>query len=99
MRLTELEVDAIKAAAREAFGADVVVRLFGSRVRDDLRGGDIDLHFEVVPGRDTDRAVDLFEESVFRTMDEQRIDKIFTVRGRADLSPFEQIAYRDGVAL
>ena len=43
MRLTEHEVSAIKQAAREAFGDDAVVRLFGSRVHDDLRGGDIDL--------------------------------------------------------
>lgn len=46
MRLTGEEVAAIKASAREAFGASAVVRLFGSRIHDHLRGGDIDLHIE-----------------------------------------------------
>lgn len=43
MRLTMHEVAEMKAAAREAFGETEVVRLFGSRVDDSLRGGDIDL--------------------------------------------------------
>ena len=49
MRLTPTEIAAIKAAARDAFGETVVVRLFGSRVDDHRRGGDIDLHVEVDP--------------------------------------------------
>ena len=46
VRLTADEVQAIKAAAAEAFGASAVVRLFGSRVDDTKRGGDIDLLIE-----------------------------------------------------
>jgi len=98
MRLTDHEVQVIKQAAREAFGASVVVRLFGSRVHDHLRGGDIDLHFEVDPGQDGDEAVERFETILFRSMDPQRVDKIFTVRG-ARRGPFEEIGYRDGVVL
>lgn len=98
MRLTTEEITAITAAARDAFGASAVVRLFGSRVHDHLRGGDIDLHFEVDQGRATDAATDRFEDLVFRTLDEQRIDKVFTVRGRPR-GPFEDIGYRDGIML
>lgn len=98
MRLTEHEIAAIKAAAAEAFGAGTVVRLFGSRVDDARRGGDIDLHFEVDPGRATDAATDRFETILFQSIDPQRIDKIFTVRGDPTTA-FEQIAYRDGVPL
>ncbi len=98
MRLKPNEVQAIKAAAQEAFGDDVVVRLFGSRVRDDLRGGDIDLHFEVAPGRGSDREVARFEDALFERIDEQRVDKVFSVRGQ-DREPFAQIAYRDGIIL
>ena len=47
MRLTADEIVATKAAARLACGDDVVVRLFGSRVDDARRGGDIDPHMEV----------------------------------------------------
>lgn len=97
MRLKSWEIDAIKTSADGAFGSGVIVRLFGSRVRDDLRGGDIDLHFET--GRAiTDHDVAIFERQLFRTLDEQRVDKVFTVRG-ATLSPFERICYRDGIVL
>lgn len=98
MRLEPDEVRAIKRAAHAAFGPTVVVRLFGSRVHDHKRGGDIDLHFEVDPGHDTDAAVDLFESRLFAQIDEQRVDKIVSVRG-ARRGPFEEIGYRDGVIL
>lgn len=43
MRLTEFEIEAIKSLAILHFGEKVKVYLFGSRVSDDKRGGDIDL--------------------------------------------------------
>lgn len=98
MRLNAVEITAIKGAAQDAFGANVVVRLFGSRVHDHLRGGDIDLHFEIDAGYDNDRAVDQFEDRLFKAIDEQRIDKIFAVRG-AQIGPFQHIGYRDGIVL
>lgn len=51
MRLTPEEVTGIRAAANEVFGASVVVRLFGSRLDDTKKGGDIDLLVEVPKGR------------------------------------------------
>ena len=98
MRLSSEEVQAIKGAAAGAFGETAIVRLFGSRIDDAKRGGDIDLHFEVDPGRDTDPAVDNFEDMLFRTLEPQRVDKLFTVRG-TEPGPFERIAYRDGIIL
>ena len=52
MRLTEFEVQAIKQSAREVFGAGVGVALFGSRVDDAQRGGDIDLYIKTATGND-----------------------------------------------
>lgn len=98
MRLPGDYVDAIKASAREAFGSSVVVRLFGSRVHDHLRGGDIDLHFEVDPGRGTDREWETFEEQLFARIEPQRVDKVFSVRGEPTKA-FERLAYRDGIVL
>lgn len=46
MRITETERRVLRDAAREAFGADSTVFLFGSRVDDSRRGGDIDLLVE-----------------------------------------------------
>lgn len=98
MRLEKSEVTAIKRAALQAFGPSVIVRLFGSRVHDHLRGGDIDLHFEVDAGCHSDDAVERFEDELFAVIDRQRIDKVFSVRGTRR-GPFEEIGYRDGVIL
>ena len=46
MRLTTEQSRAIVAATAELAGADARVRLFGTRVHDELRGGDIDLLVE-----------------------------------------------------
>ena len=43
MRLTPEQIDTIRATARETFGPEARVWLFGSRVDDNIRGGDIDL--------------------------------------------------------
>ena len=46
MRLTPSQHSAIRTTATEIFGEDVIIWLFGSRVDDDKRGGDIDLLIE-----------------------------------------------------
>ena len=43
MRLNDYEVESIKILANRHFGKDVEVFLFGSRTKNQLRGGDIDL--------------------------------------------------------
>ena len=98
MRLTPDEVSAIKAAAREAFGRSAIVRLFGSRVHDHLRGGDIDLLVEVDQLEDEFRQKALFEERFWRMTEPRKVDVLVAVRGQV-LGPFERIAYRDGVVL
>jgi predicted nucleotidyltransferase len=47
MRLTPHEVRAIRRVTTEVAGPLARVSLFGSRTRDDLRGGDIDLLLEL----------------------------------------------------
>ena len=46
MRLKEKHREFIKDTAQHYFGEDVKIFLFGSRVNDELRGGDIDLYLE-----------------------------------------------------
>lgn len=43
MRISEYEIENIKKLAQRHFGKDVQVFLFGSRVENPKRGGDIDL--------------------------------------------------------
>ena len=47
MRITPQEALAIRRITTEVAGAGARVSLFGSRTRDDLRGGDIDLLIEL----------------------------------------------------
>ncbi len=98
MRLTDHEIAAIKAAARGAFGDNVVVRLFGSRVDDRRRGGDIDLLVEVDRPGDEAHQKAMFEERFWRLTEPRKVDVLVAVRGKAP-GPFERIAYRDGVVL
>ncbi len=98
MRLGAQEVAAIKTAAKQVFGPDAVVRLFGSRVDDDRRGGDIDLHIETAQPVDIWQVKDDFLERLFERIDEQRVDVIVTTRGKPP-RPIEAIAYRDGIIL
>jgi predicted nucleotidyltransferase len=98
VRLEAREVAAIKAAAKQVFGADATVRLFGSRVDDARRGGDIDLHIETTEPVDIWHVKDDFLERLFERIDEQRVDVIVTTRGMPP-RPIEAIAYRDGIVL
>lgn len=49
MRITPEQVAEIRRIVREALGDEATVRLFGSRLDDSARGGDVDLLIEV-PG-------------------------------------------------
>jgi len=98
MRLTDKELDAIRASAREAFGPDAVVRLFGSRVYDHLRGGDIDLHFEVEEGQQDVRHAADFRWRLYDRIEEQKVDLVFAVRGRAERA-IDRVAREEGVVL
>jgi predicted nucleotidyltransferase len=46
MRLTEDEQTLIKHTIASAFGNDACIWLFGSRIDDNKRGGDVDLYVE-----------------------------------------------------
>jgi len=97
MRLSPQEVAAIKAAAAEAFGPEAVVRLFGSRVRDDLRGGDIDLHIET-DRLDAPLARHRFRAILFEPLGERWPDVVVSMADRPR-SAIEKIAMRDGIIL
>lgn len=47
MRITEQQRKSMVEASTEIFGQNATIKLFGSRVDDSLRGGDIDLFIEI----------------------------------------------------
>lgn len=99
MRLRDKDRQTIKAAAREVFGDGAVVRLFGSRVDDDLKGGDIDLHVETDAAPEgRHRLRSKFWSLLQDRLGEQQIDVVVSERGRPTRA-IERIAYREGVEL
>ena len=99
MRIAPEYADAVKQAAAEVFGADAIVRLFGSRADNARRGGDIDLHVEVSqPPRDWRTKYSFLTRIEDRTGDERKIDLVLYQTG-APLRPIDRIALREGVIL
>jgi len=99
MRLAAQEIELIKASVANVFGADARVYLFGSRVDDQARGGDIDLLIEI-PGVIDDklRKTLALSAEIQESLGEQRIDVV--VRDAASrVLPIHTEARRTGVAL
>lgn len=95
MRLTDFEVSAIKKSAREIFGSGVEVILFGSRVDDNKKGGDIDLYIKAPAGKDLAHKIK-FLVALEQQIGEQRIDVILA---EDQDRPIEQQAINTGVLL
>ncbi len=99
MRLTPEQTRAIVAAATELAGADACVRLFGSRLDDGLKGGDIDLLVECA--RPVDRPVWLaarLTARLQRILGDRKID-VLVVDPSTPLEPVHRAARATGVLL
>lgn len=98
MRLTDHQIAAIKGAAAETFGDDATVRLFGSRVDDDRRGGDIDLHIEAAPEMSNSAHEQRFRVLLWQRLDEPQIDVVVAARGAPERW-VDRAAVREGIVL
>ena len=75
MRLTPAQIDTIKSTAKAVLGEDAHVTLFGSRVDDRLKGGDIDLLVEVgSPVANKPQAVGQIYAKLVRQLGDRKID-------------------------
>ena len=101
MRLSAQQCSIIRNAVAENFGAAANVWLFGSRLDDSKRGGDIDLYIEAATD-DADAIVESklrFLVTLYKKLGEQKID---VVLHRADSTvdlPIYRIARQTGVLL
>jgi predicted nucleotidyltransferase len=98
MCLTFQQVDAIKRAAAEIYGDAAQVWLFGSRVDDQKRGGDIDLLIRSAEGArhgliDKIRLLGRLE----LMLGERKIDVV--IETVDDRRPIIQIAHTQGIRL
>ena len=95
MRLTPSQHKYILRAAHQSFGADANVWLFGSRVDDARRGGDVDLYVETTQPSTLLSALRCkiaLEESL-----DLHVDLIVKEHGKN--KPIYQIAKKQGVQL
>ena len=99
MRLNPKQIQIIRQEAQRAFGPDVALRLFGSRLDDASRGGDIDLWVDVpMTAEQAMQAEGRFYAALQRRLGEQRIDIVVHRQG-IPLRPIDEVALREGVGL
>jgi predicted nucleotidyltransferase len=98
MRLEPDEIAAIREAVRAVFGERASARVFGSRVDDRARGGDLDLFVEVKPGQATIEAEAALRDRIEPVLDDLKVDIFLHERSRP-LPPIGEIAVRDGIRL
>ena len=99
MRLTDSQRDVIRKLARRHFGVRAEVRVFGSRIDDRARGGDLDLFIETeLSGNALQDAELAFLRELQDEMGEQRVDVTLHTRGEA-MTGFEAYARREGIPL
>lgn len=99
VRLTTAQAELIKQRAREFFGREADVWLFGSRADDDMRGGDIDLVIEsqvAISGRVSE--ICQRHAALQRDLGKQKID-IIALDPSMTVLPIHESAKRTGVRL
>ncbi len=101
MRLNALESETLVQAAHECFEPSASVRLFGSRLDDAGRGGDIDLLIEtnLTSAEQIARAHTRFLAYVYARLGEQKIDVLIDFPTRRQHVPIYQFARTQGVLL
>lgn len=99
MRITPEQARAIVAATHELAGPDASVRLFGSRLHDALKGGDIDLLVECA--HPVERPVWLAAQitaRLQRLLGDRRID-VLLIDPTTPLEPVHRVAQSEGRVL
>ena len=96
MRLTQAQQAAIRCASAEIFGADVGVWLFGSRVDDSKRGGDIDILLDIPDPVDNPALLAArFAAKVTRLMHGRKVDVLLRAPNLMHL-PIHDVALKEG---
>ena len=99
MRITPLEAAAIRRVTTEVAGVNARVKLFGSRTRDDLRGGDIDLLIELPEPTPDKLSVSLRAGARLQlAIGERKIDVLVTDPQTIE-TPLIRAARLEGIAL
>jgi len=101
MRISPHEKKIIKQTAQECFDATVVVRLFGSRLDDAKKGGDIDLFVQTSldDPAEISKAHTRFLAKLYAELGEQKIDVLIDYPNRKVELPIFTVALEQGIVL
>ena len=101
MRLSKSEIEIIKSVSAEVWGINTTIYLFGSRVDDSKKGGDIDLYVNL-DQEPTSQTIMLQKAEFLAKLDfllgEQKIDLLVRTNYNKQL-PIIKTALKTGVAL
>jgi predicted nucleotidyltransferase len=99
MRLTSAQINTIKSTTTDVLGEGAQITLFGSRVHDDQKGGDVDLMIEVQHVLAEPAAVAArIASKVSRAMQGRNVDVLLKAPNLL-VQPIHHIAAQHGVAL
>lgn len=100
MRLTPEQLDAIRRITREQAGDSLVsVRLFGSRLDDSAKGGDVDLLVELAqPVENPALQAAQLAAKISRAMDGRKVDVVLSAPNLKRL-PIHDVAFAEGALL
>lgn len=99
MRLTDDQSQAIKQLAHQIAGERAQVRVFGSRLDDNARGGDLDLMLELPePVANPALMAAQFSARVSRLMHGRKVDVLIAAPNLMRL-PIHDVAFREGRTL
>lgn len=99
MRLTTLQIEAIRDLSRQVAGEQARVRVFGSRLDDGARGGDLDLMIELnEPVPDPALLAAQIAAKVSRTLHGRKVDVLISAPNLRRL-PIHDVAYQEGVLI
>jgi predicted nucleotidyltransferase len=99
MRLTPAQIDTIKSTAQAVLGEGAQVTLFGSRVHDEQKGGDVDLMVEVTQAiADPAVLAARLSSRVSRSMHGRRVDVVLKAPNLME-QPIHRIAKQEGIRL
>ena len=96
MRLQISEINAIKSITQKIFGEGSRVILFGSRVYDNVKGGDIDLYLQTPDDSAAAEKKIKYLVALKSTLGDQKIDVILS---KDRFRPIEQEAIKNGIEL
>lgn len=99
MRLTEDQILTIRQLTAEIAGAQARVRVFGSRLDDDARGGDLDLMLELPDPVDNPALIAaMLSAKISREMHGRKVDVLLSAPNLMRL-PIHDIAFQEGILL